>query len=144
MRLQAPTSSRPVYYDRNPVMITIVFDSIGIVPHSDTIRGAYTVPTGKKAFSESFILWLLRDTAADTPGDANVRFNFTPNGGAAVSLYQNTLDAVQNSIGDNRQIFVGVGALFLVGDLIDLHTIDAGTGGLIAYNGAMKMTEFDE
>lgn len=144
MRLFNVRSGRAVYYDRNPADISLGFSGTDVVPHAETQRASYTVPTDKKAFLEQGITDMVRTAAAGTPGQSITFMQHTPDGGSAISYLQARLTPNFNSIGDRDKQLVGTSLLILEADLLEIVTQDLAVTGTVTYATALKLTEFDE
>lgn len=143
MRLQAPTSSRPLYYDRNPSDQTLIFISEGLAPHASTQRAIYTVPTDNKAYAELSQVDVNRSSAAGTPETLVLSSQITPSGGAAVALQTARLWDNNNTIGDRDKNISGTMLLLLDGDAYHIDSGDGSTTGTVDYEARAKLTEFD-
>jgi hypothetical protein len=134
-------SDRAPDYDRNPVARANSYSTAGVGPHSGAVRWSYTVPSGKKTRVANLVVKLIRDGASGTPGMAAAFINYTPNGGAAVSVligYQNS--GAVNALDGQA---VGSSMVLLPGDAISGQTSDASTGGSFTYLLTWTGTEFD-
>jgi len=134
-------SDRGNYYDRNPSIKTVDYEASGVAPAAETVRGTYTVPSGRKAYVESTYVRIYRESVASAPRPSELMIFYIPSGGTKIKLG----DAVQNANGlYDPMIFAGAQlALLLPGDAVEVHTWDQSTGGTYNFNGAIKLCEFD-
>jgi len=142
VRVGTPSAvARPDWYDRNPAFAGVSYVGTGVAPHALTVRGTYTVPSGKKAFLEASYLNGRRQTVATTVGIVALSLWVTPSGGGAYRLAQitwkdNTVDYFK------EETFAALGVL-QTGDKVDICTSDASTGGTCEYLLCLKTTQFD-
>lgn len=134
--------ARQAYYDRAPIDRLLSYAAV-VAPHADTVRATRTVPSGSKAFLELCQLKLIIVTAATTAGNKEANAAFTPSGGTTTNLAQAYLTSDENTVANRDQVVFGTSMLLLPGDVLDLRTADAGTGGTVRYFAFGKLTEFD-
>jgi len=129
-------TARKEWYDRNPIIRSMDFTSVGVAPHGDTIRASWTVATGKKAFIVSVHAGVTRQTAATTAGIFRAYVKV---------VGVRALDALEsgNTVGDGGFGGVGYSGFAMAGDVIELHTADSSTGGTCAYSVGGSVVEFD-
>ena len=142
-RFSSPTSSRPIYYDRNPIDIDEFFQSGFIAPHAQTTRWDYTVPSDKKAFCELFAIQLIVEVIHSTPSGRTNTINYTPSGGAEVNMLRADLRAGSQTINDRNDKWIGATINLLEGDELLGVTLDLGIGGTSFYTNSVKLTEYD-
>jgi len=143
MRVGQLQPSRPVYYDRNPISQTINYDASAVAPHADTVRGTYTVPSGKKAYLETVWLHTLVATVAAPAGLKRTRILLVIATGGTSTLDDAVLAAVENTAGNKEHVSYQGSLLMMVSDVLELHTEDGGTGGTVDHRMAAKFVEFD-
>jgi len=134
-------SSRPDYFDRNPLAKDLGYSAAGIGPHGSTTRATYTVPAGKKAYLEVIAAHIRRQTAAAPVGLVRALFIYTPFGGS--SWYPTLITLATNGVSDAAHGELSGLGLLAAGDLIRLLTEDLSTGGTVEYQGIIKAVEFD-
>ncbi len=133
--------ARGFYYDRAAANKTLQFFSSAIAPHGLTVRATYTVPTGKKAYVDHYMLQHIRTTAQAALSFADTYLRYTPSGGALTYIGHTFIFNL--SVGATDRI-VGSGTGFMAtGDVIDIATSDSGATGSIDYYMAVKIFEFD-
>ena len=114
---------------------------VNIGPHAAGVAATYTVPADKRGLLVSSSLTLQRHTAASSGGAYEAQVIFTPTGGTAQRI---------SRLG-GRSILVGeIGTLpqyynlpMVVGDKVELLTSDGSTGGVVFYELAASILEFD-
>lgn len=141
MRTGHVASSRPQYYDRNPVGAIASFGEALTAPHNTTTRFTYTAPTGKKAFIESAFVSAVRRTAAGTPSVMEAYLFHAPVGvGGQVIAY---ITETQASVGVEKvSQYTGLGFV-KASDVLRADTSDASTGGTYQYHIVLWYVEFD-
>jgi len=140
MRVLYPTGIVTQYFGRNPIFINKGYGTWGLAPHGDTTRASYTVPTGRKAVLTAAFVHLIRVTAPAPAGEAAIYVYVIYNGGSSYYLLQ---DVFNTGAGQQASLTHG-GMIFLVAaDSVELHTLDASTGGTMAYRGHFNLVEFD-
>jgi len=132
---------REFYLDRNPIVITLDY-LFTVAPHASTERGSYDVPAGRRAFLEYGILSVRRVTVAGSASAVYDFLGYTENGGSERLLDYTWLYG--NSIGDREMNKTHYGMLLNAGDNVRINTFDGSTGGTVAHNILVKLTEFDE
>ncbi len=142
-RFASPVGSRPQYYDRNPVMISLDGGTGDIAPHADTSRVSYTVPANKKAFLEFLQAEIQATTAPGTPSFRSTRHKYTPSGGSTVNIILKQLTANDTAAGARIGGEVGGSAIMLAADFLDMTSEDLSTTGTARYILSAKLTEFD-
>ncbi len=141
-RISAPSSSRPEFYDRNPLLQLLDFGGTA-GPHADTQRSAYTVPTGKKALINGVNAGLYLRTVASTSGTKEARASVTPDGGSRSRVIQAKIESQLNTAGDFSTTVIGAAGIILEADEFTTETNDNGTGGTLTFNLFATLTEFD-
>jgi hypothetical protein len=134
--LTSPVTSKGQYFDRNPIVATIQFSSVGTAPHSNTIRQTYTVPTLRKALVQSHHINLVRATVATTPG------NYTSSGQAG-GLNTSIVYAESNVVGAYHQSDLSMSLPILAGATASMADADASIGGTVDIAEVMVIMEFD-
>lgn len=141
MRVGFPGGPRLEWYDRNAQFLLTSWNTLDAGPHATTMRWSYTVPTGKKAFIESYEIFEQIVTAAGTPGTRIIQLRITPSGGSITVWVFLVLKS--NNPGDTQSVFAGHSGILLAGDVLQSDTYDDSTGGTVAYIASSKITEFD-
>lgn len=141
MRVEQVYASRPAYYDRNPTIGHISYEDVGIGPHSETIRGTYTVPTGKKAVIESIWIEITRFEVATSAGRTFGRVMYSTDGAvwksiARAEVVDRTMFAKATFYGQNLGILD-------TGQSLRFTTFDGSTGGYCSYAIIVKLQEFN-
>lgn len=133
--------ARPQYYDRNPSNKTKYNNSGAVAPHGSAGRWSYTVAVGKKAFIETLMFSILRNTAAAPAGQALCEVDYTPNGGSLTILGLKQLNT--NGALDNTDVHLAVLGMMGAGDILAASDADASTGGTMTFIQTAKIQEFD-
>ena len=128
------------WYDRNPISIERSYYGDNL-PHTSTQRWSYTVPSGKKAILEICFAVILRVSAAETADEVIGGIWIQPSGSSNVAIVYTTM--LTNNVGDMDKTSLGQSLTLKAGDILQAITQDLGTGGLIRYRIAAKITEFD-
>jgi len=136
VRVGFPGGPRLEYYDRNPQEVSITFGAADIAPHATTTRATYTVPTGKKAMVMSGYSEMLRKTAATAVGNSYAIIK-------RAALYLIGLFMRKNTVGDQVNEAIGINAMLLAGQALELVTSDASTAGTIDYEIDAHIIEFN-
>lgn len=136
---QTEQIARPVYYDRQPVPAFASY-SAGLGPHGFTVRATYSPAYPYAAFIENCYVSVQRTGAAAAVFRAYTSILFTsflgPSGFMGLS---SITDNVVNHWEHFNQSDVGYMAY---GDMIQIGTENGDTGGVVAFNGTIKGTEF--
>ena len=141
MKISNPGSSRPAWYDRNPLPVSEKFFTQTLAPAGVTAQWTYTVPTGRKAMVESAFCYLDRATVATTAGYAQAFIQYLPQGVAAADMVQ---AAINNNAVDSSDKAINAGtAVMVAGDQLRGQTSDASVGGTYRADVIAKLTEFD-
>jgi hypothetical protein len=141
MRLGMLGGGRPQFFDRNTAVKQQTFQGIGLAPHSGTSRYTYTVPSLKKAQVTLMTLQVHRATVATTAGEVRAELEYTPSAGVTAELVSHRV--TDNTLAVWRTFVVGASIIGFAGDIIDLITADASTGGTNTYNSTTTIDEFD-
>jgi len=136
-----PIIARPTWYDRAPTPRVDHYWGQGIGPHAVTTRLTYTCPALKKAMVEVLQVRVRRQTAATTLGLAGAYAMLTPSGGSAKEILDAYLS--NNTVDARNEAAIGTTLMLFAGDVLDLRTYDASTGGTCDYFVCYKITEFD-
>jgi hypothetical protein len=140
MRLTNVGSSRPNFYDRNPLTPTTTGNQSNLVaPHGNTTRWTYTVPTARKALVGSVHASTNRETVA---APAAAQRSFVQRNAAPSSFFADAY-LLNNTVGAVAQSSVSGGAIILAGDAIAGSDADASTGGTCSFQTDCLVTEFD-
>lgn len=135
-------TNRNQWYDRNPLNVTAGSANPGVVPHANTNRFSYTVPTGRKCLVAHLWSYLDRATVATTIGEHSTYIQITPNGGSAKEIARTYIEG-SNAIDANRQVLSNSQMLLSAGDLIVGGDMDSSTGGSLSVAAGFAATEFD-
>lgn len=141
MRTGGPSQGTQRIDQRAGVSRALVFAAATTAPHASTTRATYTVPAGAKALVEQANLASVVDAAVTTAGVALVRARVTPDSGGAHAV--GTLvapTALVVGTGDSRTEPMGI--LLNAGNVVDLFTEDAATGGTRRYEASIDLLEF--
>lgn len=141
MRGGNPVTSRPAWYDRNPVSQGEHYTSAQVGPHAETTRQTYTVPAATRTRVTTGNVSVQRDNASTALGDLEAWVEVTPSGGAAfracsVILRNNGVNLIASAQ------FTGLD--LGPGDTLALKTSDDSTGGSAAYSLAWAGTEYNQ
>lgn len=141
MRVNQVLSSRPQFYDRNPLAVIQSSGSAGNAPIGSTVDWSYTVPAGRKAQVTSTNIVNVRDAVATTAGEIRITIAIIPSGGSITNFM--TVTGYDNTVGPTRLSTTGQAIFLGTGDLLrGLHQ-DLSTGGTFAYAVRASVTEFD-
>ena len=125
----------------SPTKVTQLYSAAGVAPHAATTRWTYTVPANKRAILDIISVFLLRDAAPATAGEALVYVNFTPSGGSTTAfLLVGNITAV---VGTPQYQSAAAGWMLGAGDAIGGLTADGSTGGTYRLMVTLSATEFD-
>ena len=129
------------YFDRaDSVIKSVDASSTNISPHSATVRGTYTVPTGKQFYLEAASLQLIIITTASPPG---AKAAFLNRDDFLHRVMQSRLASIFNTVGLRSTFVQHSGSLVAdAGDVLELETFDLGTGGTVDYNLMFNGREF--
>lgn len=141
MRISHVQTSRPAFYDRNPIGRAASFESAAGAPHADTARWSYTNPAAKKCAVSHLTAFMQRVSAAAPVGLARSYITYTPSGGAAVEILMAEINL--NTIEPGALLACGSQMVLFPGDTLIGRTADASTGGTINYGSAFMGVEFD-
>ena len=148
--LQVPTgapvqtfaSVNPQYYDRNPKNVTAAYVLVNLPPHAPTVRIAYTVPSGRKAFIDALTLFIKRETAAVAFDQAGGDVNYIT--AALVNSFLLFDLIVTNNVADHDRAQESQLGVMLAGDQINIDDYDfSSSGGTTEADGSFKVFEFD-
>ena len=132
------------YYDRNAQMYTM-FMTGTYAPHASTVRGEYTVPSGKKALLLTCNVALERKTAPTTVGTVMVSVYaypaYNPQGNNYFTWSRTRFTT--GTVGDYRQKNDRLDYLLNSGDVVRFSTIDDSVGGDCWYDVYIPIMEFD-
>ena len=137
---RAPTS-KPDWYDRNPLPRIIYLDSTYTFLHSWTQRKSYTVPAGRAAIVHSVEAIVRRESAA------------TSSSSAAVAVARSTASEIDPlalawlrklAVGDESYVSRGGNGIVLrAGDPLYINTYDGSDAGYCNFQARVALTEFD-
>jgi hypothetical protein len=123
-------------------MLPIDFSSpVLLAPHSLTTRLTYTVPADKQAVVSSLFVGWETDAVGSVVGRCEVRYNITPSGGSAVEIFNGLY--VSDTVGQILQWTIPVRYHLVAGDLIEVSTLQPGTGGTVDWFIGAIIQEFD-
>ncbi len=141
MKVIQTFSARPDWYDRNPSSALWEVELVGIAPHSETVRGTYTVPSGKLAVVDIVYLEIMRTDVPDAVGRAALRLLYSDDGATWRTIAKADLKTAE-MFGIDKVHLTGLG-IFMPGDSFRITTFDGSTGGECYYNAVVKIFTFD-
>lgn len=142
-RLTSPTTSRPFYYDRNPINTVREFNARAVLPHAETERWTYTVPADKKAFLENGVADTILASAASSGGLRLCAITMDTDQNAALIVVTGEILPEQNTIADrDKNVFTGA-MMAVAGEIIAGISVDVATDGTVNYRCVSKITEYD-
>jgi hypothetical protein len=137
MKLGSLAGARPMYYDRNPVVINGNFFGLSIAPHATTTRWTITNPSTKKAYIDAGSIAIMRMTAATTASMGFAAIEQPSGNPVLLCVYStSTVNSVTN-MSLSGTIYVGPG------DSVLGITYDGSIGGTIFYTNYAHGVQFD-
>jgi len=110
----------------------ITYNGTGVAPHTATLRGSLTIPTGAYGYLQFIGGSVIRATAPSTGGIVEVYLTLTPSSGSEVEVWR--IGFTGTSVGTRGSSFNTPGLMLGAGDVLKVYTADSSTGGTCDYH----------
>lgn len=140
MRLVHLQSSRPPWYDRNPLAVGVDVGYPAQPNHAAITLASYTVPTNRKFMLETAVSTVWRDTAAAPAGLVTAKLQI---GNAGYSAVMPVIRFINNTVQFRLDFNVPLQCVMLASDLLTFVSEDLSVGGTTTLYFSFKGTEFD-
>ena len=109
----------------------ITYNATGLAPHTVTLRGSITIPTGTYGYLQFVGGSTVRTSTATTAGIAEIYVTLTPSGGTEVDVWR--IGFTGTAVGSRGAAFNNPGLMLGAGDVLKVYTVDSSTGGACDY-----------
>ena len=140
MKIIYPTAGTRQFYQMNALTHNLKWYVAPTGPHTITLRGEYTVPTGRSALLCNVYMQVYRFTAATTVSDVEIRaeiYDGVTEGDIAI------INTKSNVVGytENKQSALNI--WLTAGMHLRTYTMDVSTGGTVEYRCCVVYLEFE-
>lgn len=141
MRTGGPSSNAGRIDSRGGTVRQQEYQAAAVAPHGTTVRATYTVPSGVRALLAHCYTAMVVDVVQTAIGNADIRVNVQPSGGAARPVVGN-LAGLPLAVGSAAGKAASPQWVMFTGDIATIETEDAATGGSKRYQGHALVYEF--